>query len=192
MRRPRCRKAPPSVGFENGRREARSGRSRGGSARLHAAHTAGLRPLRPRVLEPLRLAMSQLQAARAVRQSRRRAPPRRRGRHRMVSRPLQLAGREPEDHSARPERELAVGSVRPHPPLCPATVQANVLEPVDLGDAQFDSIGANYLFHCLPGGLEWKTATVASNLRPYLARGVSSSEARFSAAGSPTTCSDAV
>ena len=53
----------------------------------------------------------------------------------------------------------------------PATVQANVLEPVDLGDARFDSIGANFLFHCLPGGLEWKAATVASNLRPYLASG---------------------
>ncbi len=53
----------------------------------------------------------------------------------------------------------------------PATVQANVLEPVDLGDARFDSIGANFLFHCLPGGLEWKAATVASNLRPYLAAG---------------------
>ena len=53
----------------------------------------------------------------------------------------------------------------------PATVQANVLEPVDLGDARFESIGANFLFHCLPGGLEWKAATVASNLRPYLAAG---------------------
>jgi Methyltransferase domain len=51
----------------------------------------------------------------------------------------------------------------------PATVQANVLDPVDLGDARFDSIGANFLFHCLPGQLEWKVATVASNLRPYLA-----------------------
>ena len=53
----------------------------------------------------------------------------------------------------------------------PATVQANVLEPVDLADARFDSIGANFLFHCLPGELEWKAATVASNLRPYLAPG---------------------
>jgi SAM-dependent methyltransferase len=51
----------------------------------------------------------------------------------------------------------------------PATVQANALDPVDLGDARFDSIGANFLFHCLPGGLEWKAATVVSNLRPYLA-----------------------
>jgi hypothetical protein len=53
----------------------------------------------------------------------------------------------------------------------PATVQANVLDPVDLGDSHFDSIGANFLFHCLPGELEWKAATVASHLRPYLASG---------------------
>lgn len=53
----------------------------------------------------------------------------------------------------------------------PATVQANVLGAVDMGDARFDSIGANFLFHCLPGGLEWKAATVASNLCPYLTSG---------------------
>lgn len=53
----------------------------------------------------------------------------------------------------------------------PTTVQANVLDPVELGNARFDSIGANFLFHCLPGGLEWKAATVASNLRPYLVSG---------------------
>ncbi len=46
-----------------------------------------------------------------------------------------------------------------------------MLDPVDLADARFDSIGANFLFHCLPGALEWKAATVASNLRPYLASG---------------------
>jgi len=50
----------------------------------------------------------------------------------------------------------------------PAMVQANVLDPVDMGDARFDSIGANFLFHCLPGRLEEKAATVVSNLRPYL------------------------
>jgi hypothetical protein len=53
----------------------------------------------------------------------------------------------------------------------PGTVQANVLDPVELGEARFGSIAANYLFHCLPGGLEWKSATVASNLRPYLEPG---------------------
>jgi hypothetical protein len=52
-----------------------------------------------------------------------------------------------------------------------ATVQANVLDPVDLGDARFDSIGANFLFHCLPGRLEEKAAAVVSHLRPYLASG---------------------
>jgi 2-polyprenyl-3-methyl-5-hydroxy-6-metoxy-1,4-benzoquinol methylase len=50
----------------------------------------------------------------------------------------------------------------------PATIHANALDPVELGDVRFDSIGANYLFHCLPGMLESKAATVASNLRPYL------------------------
>ena len=53
----------------------------------------------------------------------------------------------------------------------PVTVRANVLDRVDLGDARFDSIGANFLFHCLPGGLERKARTVVSNLRPYLAPG---------------------
>jgi Methyltransferase domain len=53
----------------------------------------------------------------------------------------------------------------------PATIQASVLDPVELGDVGFDSIGANYLFHCLPGGLQSKATTVVSNLRPYLASG---------------------
>ena len=51
----------------------------------------------------------------------------------------------------------------------PATIQANVLDQVELGDVRFDSIGVNYLFHCLPGELESKAATVASSLRPSLA-----------------------
>jgi Methyltransferase domain len=68
------------------------------------------------------------------------------------------------------ENSLSAASdrIRRH---APETVQANVLDPVGLGDARFDSIGANFLFHCLPGALEWKAATVASNLRPYLAPG---------------------
>ena len=65
------------------------------------------------------------------------------------------------------ENSLAVASkrIRRH---APATMQANVLDPVDLGDVRFDSIGTNYLFHCLPGEIESKAATVASNLCPYL------------------------
>lgn len=53
----------------------------------------------------------------------------------------------------------------------PATIKANALDPVDLGDARYDSIGANFLFHCLPGRLEEKAARVVSNLGPYLASG---------------------
>jgi SAM-dependent methyltransferase len=33
----------------------------------------------------------------------------------------------------------------------PLMVQANVLDPLDLGEARFDSIGMNFLLHCLPG-----------------------------------------
>src|SRR5262249_27600035 len=51
----------------------------------------------------------------------------------------------------------------------PLAVMANVPEPVDLGEARFDSIGLNFLLHCLPGGIESKASTVARNLRPYLA-----------------------
>lgn len=52
----------------------------------------------------------------------------------------------------------------------PETRQANVLEPVDLGEARFDSVGLNFLFHCLPGTIETKAA-VFSNLKPYIAPG---------------------
>jgi SAM-dependent methyltransferase len=68
------------------------------------------------------------------------------------------------------ENPLSVASRRIRR-YAPATVRANVLDPLELGNARFDSVAANYLFHCLPGGLEWKSATVASNLRPYLDSG---------------------
>jgi SAM-dependent methyltransferase len=63
---------------------------------------------------------------------------------------------------------LSVASERLHR-YAPATVQANVLDPLELDNAPFDSIGANYLFHCLPGRIDSKAATVASNLRPHIA-----------------------
>jgi len=53
----------------------------------------------------------------------------------------------------------------------PRTVRANVLEPLPLGDARFESAAANYLLHCLPGPLESKAATLAANLRPHLEPG---------------------
>jgi SAM-dependent methyltransferase len=68
------------------------------------------------------------------------------------------------------ENSLSVASERIRR-YAPTTVQANVLDQVDLGGAIFDSIGANFLFHCLPGTLESKAARVSSNLRPFLASG---------------------
>ncbi len=53
----------------------------------------------------------------------------------------------------------------------PQTVRANVLESVELGRERFDSIGMNFLLHCLPGHLEEKAATVTRNLLPYLEPG---------------------
>lgn len=53
----------------------------------------------------------------------------------------------------------------------PEKVRANVLEPLPLSGARFESAAANYLFHCLPGSLEFKAATVAANVRPHLAPG---------------------
>ena len=53
----------------------------------------------------------------------------------------------------------------------PRLVHANVLEPVDLGQDDFDSIGLNYLLHCLPGTIEMKTAAVVRNLAKRLKPG---------------------
>jgi ubiquinone/menaquinone biosynthesis C-methylase UbiE len=44
---------------------------------------------------------------------------------------------------------------------------ANVLEPVELGDVKFKSIGVNYLLHCLPGNMTTKSA-VFENLKRWL------------------------
>src|SRR5262245_50055976 len=53
----------------------------------------------------------------------------------------------------------------------PQPVRANVLEPLPLERARFESAAVNYLFHCLPGSIESKAATVAANVRPHLAPG---------------------
>jgi Methyltransferase domain len=53
----------------------------------------------------------------------------------------------------------------------PRTVRANVLDPLPLGHARFESVGANYLLHCLPGQIESKARSVAGNVRPYLEPG---------------------
>ena len=38
----------------------------------------------------------------------------------------------------------------------PDTYRANVLEPVVIGAPRFDSVGLNYLLHCLPGSIRAK------------------------------------
>ena len=38
----------------------------------------------------------------------------------------------------------------------PSTYRRNVLEPVSLDAAKFDSVGINYLLHCIPGSMESK------------------------------------
>lgn len=42
----------------------------------------------------------------------------------------------------------------------PETYLRNVLEPVSIDAANFDSVGINYLLHCLPGTIESKTVTL--------------------------------
>lgn len=51
----------------------------------------------------------------------------------------------------------------------PTTHEVNVLEPFRLPEAPFDSVGMNYVLHCLPGTLETKATVfgeVAAQLRP--------------------------
>lgn len=50
----------------------------------------------------------------------------------------------------------------------PEVHQENVLEPLLLRGARFDSIGLNYVLHCLPGRLEQKAPRVLDHLVPHL------------------------
>jgi ubiquinone/menaquinone biosynthesis C-methylase UbiE len=49
----------------------------------------------------------------------------------------------------------------------PMTYRTNVLEPISFDLPQFDSIGVNYLLHCLPGNLKTK-GVVFRHLTPFL------------------------
>ncbi|MGK5550294.1 class I SAM-dependent methyltransferase [Actinomadura kijaniata] len=40
----------------------------------------------------------------------------------------------------------------------PVLLSRDVLEPLELGEARFDSAGLNFLLHCLPGGLAHKSS----------------------------------
>ncbi|MGW5055325.1 class I SAM-dependent methyltransferase [Actinokineospora sp. NPDC004072] len=52
----------------------------------------------------------------------------------------------------------------------PLALRRDVLGPLDLGSAQFDSVGMNFLLHCLPGGMAAKAA-VFDRVLPHLAPG---------------------
>ena len=49
----------------------------------------------------------------------------------------------------------------------PETYQRNVLEPIAFDGEKFDSVGVNYLLHCLPGSMEAK-AVLFDCLKPLL------------------------
>ena len=55
----------------------------------------------------------------------------------------------------------------------PATVTADALQPLpdELPSGPFDSVGLNYLLHCLPGDMPGKAATVFANVTPHVAPG---------------------
>jgi SAM-dependent methyltransferase len=52
----------------------------------------------------------------------------------------------------------------------PALYRRDVLQPLNLGTARFDSVGMNFLLHCLPGGIPHK-ATVFDHARHYVEPG---------------------
>jgi ubiquinone/menaquinone biosynthesis C-methylase UbiE len=52
----------------------------------------------------------------------------------------------------------------------PSTHVANVLEPIEIEPADFDSVAINYLLHCLPGTISSK-GVVFPNLKPLLKQG---------------------
>jgi ubiquinone/menaquinone biosynthesis C-methylase UbiE len=52
----------------------------------------------------------------------------------------------------------------------PKSYLRNVLEPIEAGDSEFESVGLNFLLHCLPGNMISKRA-VFENLKPLLRPG---------------------
>ncbi len=49
----------------------------------------------------------------------------------------------------------------------PETYRRNVLQPIPFDAQKFDSVGVNYLLHCLPGSIETKAA-VFDHLKPLM------------------------
>jgi hypothetical protein len=66
----------------------------------------------------------------------------------------------------------------------PQTLQRNILQPIAGAGPPFDSIGLNYVLHCLPGDLAGK-AVVFDHLKPLLAPGGVLFGSTILAAGTP-------
>lgn len=49
----------------------------------------------------------------------------------------------------------------------PRSYRRNILEPLELPDERFDSVGINYLLHCIPGDIQTK-ATALDHINTYL------------------------
>ncbi|WP_437681695.1 class I SAM-dependent methyltransferase [Sorangium sp. So ce131] len=60
--------------------------------------------------------------------------------------------------------EFAAQRIARHRPL---TYRRNVLEPISLDGQRFDSVGINYLLHCIPGSIESK-AVAFDHLKPLM------------------------
>lgn len=52
----------------------------------------------------------------------------------------------------------------------PVTHTGDAYKPLDLGTTKFDSVGMNFLLHCLPGSVQQKSV-VFDNVTPFLAPG---------------------
>jgi len=52
----------------------------------------------------------------------------------------------------------------------PTVCQANLLAPIEAGQGRFDSVGLNYVLHCLPGSMGEKLVVV-DHLKPLMAEG---------------------
>ncbi len=53
----------------------------------------------------------------------------------------------------------------------PETVQGDVLQPLNVKGRPFDSVGLNYVLHCLPGTMETKNCMVFRHLRAVMSPG---------------------
>lgn len=67
-------------------------------------------------------------------------------------------------------RESLAATARRLRRYAPSCHLGNVLEPIDVGSSGFDSVGLNYLLHCLPGNLRSKSV-VFEHLKPLLSPG---------------------